>query len=190
MNILHLDSSILGDGSVTRRLGAELVDGFRGPNNTVVYRDLAADPIAHLSGQDLAQRGSSVEDPILAEFLAADVVIIGAPMYNFSIPSQLKAWIDHIAVAGKTFKYTDAGPVGLTGGKQVIIVSSRGGLYGDASGRAALDHQETYLKTIFGFLGVNDLEFITAEGVNLGPEHKTRAVDAALTDISGRKLAA
>jgi len=115
----------------------------------------------------------------LQEFLDANIVVIGAPMYNFGVPSQLKAWIDRIAVKGKTFAYTEYGPKGLAGGKTVIIASARGGFYGAASPAAAWDHQEAYLKTVFGFLGVTDIRFLRAEGLNVSAEQKTKAIREA-----------
>jgi FMN-dependent NADH-azoreductase len=124
----------------------------------------------------------------LADFLAADVIVIGAPMYNFSIPSQLKAWIDRLAVAGKTFRYTEKGPQGLVPDKRVIVASSRGGFYGPETPAAFLDHQESYLRGLFGFLGITDVTFIRAEGVNLGPEQRSAALDGASAAVA--KLAA
>ncbi len=201
MNILHIDSSILGDASVTRTLSAELAARFaRAPGATTIRRDLALNPLRHLSGDLFAARAAAEDqrsddqkadiaesDAAMDEFLAADVVIIGAPMYNFSIPSQLKAWIDRIAVAGKTFRYGPNGPEGLAGGKKVIIVSSRGGIYSEGPA-AAMDFQEQYLKTVLGFLGVTDVEFIRAEGVNFGPEQRAEAVSKAMGAIGAREL--
>jgi FMN-dependent NADH-azoreductase len=122
----------------------------------------------------------------LQEFLDADIVVVGAPMYNFSIPSQLKAWIDRLAVAGKTFRYTEKGPEGLAGGKKVIVASSRGGFYGPDSQAAFLDHQESYLRGVFGFFGITDVTFIRAEGVALGAEQREKALDAAKIEIAQR----
>jgi FMN-dependent NADH-azoreductase len=120
----------------------------------------------------------------LAEFLTADIVVVGAPMYNFGVPSQLKAWIDRLAVAGQTFKYSDKGAVGLAGGKQVIVASSRGGFYGPETPIAFLDHQESYLRGIFGFFGITDVSFIRAEGVALGAEQRAKALQAAQSEIA------
>ncbi|MDJ1158846.1 FMN-dependent NADH-azoreductase [Chelatococcus sp. SYSU_G07232] len=199
MQLLHIDSSILGDGSISRSLSAAVVAEWRrqAPDVAVTYRDLAAEPIAHLSSAHFAARATEAakrsaeqqaeidaSDRALAEFLAADVVVIGAPMYNFSIPSQLKAWIDRLAVAGKTFRYTEKGPEGLAGGKKVIVVSSRGGVYSAGSPLEAIDHQERYLRSIFGFFGISDVEFVRAEGVNLSPEHKEQAISAARRSIA------
>ena len=200
MTLLHVDSSILGPGSVSRVLTAEIVaaEKRRHPGISVIYRDLALDPVDHLSGAHLAafkggdpetaslRRDVASGQAALQEFLAAEIVVIGAPMYNFSIPSQLKAWIDRLAVAGKTFRYTENGPEGLAGGKKVIVASSRGGFYGPDTGAAFLDHQESYLRSVFGFFGITDVTFIRAEGVALGSEQRTKAIDAAKGEIAQR----
>ena len=199
MKLLHIDSGILGNNSVTRQLSKSLVSEWQRsePDLTVTYRDLAANPIGHLSGSHLAaqsvdpsqhskelQKDLAESGKALEEFIAADVVVIGAPMYNFSVPSQLKAWIDRVAVNGKTFRYTEKGPEGLAGGKKLIVVSSRGGIYSKENGLAAIDHQEPYLRAVFGFLGVTDIEFVRAEGVNMGPEKKQQAIASAERAIS------
>jgi len=196
MKLLHIDSSISGDGSATRRISAAVVaalaQGARDPE--IIRRDLDADPIPHLDSRRLASvRPSPDSAPpapadvaanaaVLQEFLDAEIVVIGAPMYNFGIPSQLKAWLDRILVAGKTFSYTPSGPVGLAGGKRVIIASSRGGLYGPGLPNAANDFQETYLKAVFAFIGIDDVEFIRAEGVAYGPEPREIALREALAN--------
>jgi FMN-dependent NADH-azoreductase len=185
MKLLHLDASSLGQHSVSRALTTAVVAQITRdtPNTQVTYRDLIAQPLPHWTPvMDAESEAAKLGEAVMEEFLAADIVVIGAPMYNFSVPSQLKAWIDRIAVAGKTFRYTESGPQGLAGGKRLIVVSSRGGVY--SSGPAAgMDFQETYLRTVFGFLGVTDIEFIRAEGVNLSAEHKTNAVAAAHISI-------
>jgi FMN-dependent NADH-azoreductase len=202
MRLLHVDSSILGAGSASRALSAEIVavQRQRNPDVDVSYRDLAAQPLGHLSGAHLAAaQGASPEaetllsdlaagQAALEEFLAADVVVIGAPMYNFAIPSQLKAWIDRLAVAGKTFRYTINGPEGLAARKTVIIASSRGGFYGPETPIAFLDHHESYLRGLFGFLGITDMRIIRAEGLALGAEQRAKAMAAASGEIA--KLAA
>ncbi|MCF3643100.1 FMN-dependent NADH-azoreductase [Rhizobium sp. TRM95111] len=200
MNVLHIDSGILGEHSVSRRLTAAIAAQIKAdhPDAAIVYRDLVANPVAHLSGSHLmaanakpgeldAVIAADVADgaAILEQFLAADTVVVGAPMYNFSLPSQLKAWIDRIAIAGKTFRYTESGPEGLAKGKKVIIVSTRGGHY-SAGPAAVMDHQESYLSTVLGFLGVTDIEFVRAEGLNLGPESKQTAISEAEKSIAGR----
>ncbi|MBU9610625.1 FMN-dependent NADH-azoreductase [Burkholderia multivorans] len=197
MKLLHVDSSILGQGSVSRDLSAEVVSTLRTryPDLTVTHRDLVATPIGHLTGAHLAAAQGAVVDETLKsdldagqaaleEFLTADIVVIGAPMYNFGVPSQLKAWIDRLAVAGKTFSYGEQGPIGLCGGKKLIIASSRGGVFSEGTPAAFLDHQETYLKALFGFLGITDITFIRAEGVAMGPEARTQAIAAAKKETS------
>lgn len=186
MKLLHLDSSILGTGSVTRELGAAIVARWRQatPGLRVDYRDLAAEPIPHLtgavlSGEDAA--GAAEGEAVLAQFLEADVVVIGTPMYNFGIPSALKAWIDRILVAGRTFRYTEQGPEGLAGGKQVVIASARGGVYGDGN---PADFQEAYLRQVFGFAGITDVSFVRAEGVAYSPGHRADALAAARRQIA------
>jgi FMN-dependent NADH-azoreductase len=181
MNLLHIDSSALGMHSVTRELGAAIVDTWkRAHPGAVVYRDLAANPLPHWTpvadANDPAVHAGSTA---LDEFLATDVLVIGAPMYNFAIPSTLKAWIDRIAVAGKTFRYGANGVEGLAGAKRVIVASSRGGLYAAGTPGAAADFQEPYLRQLFGFIGVDDIEVVRAEGVNIGPEQKAQAIAAA-----------
>lgn len=202
MKLLHIDSSILGANSATRELGAAVVDSWRRrePTLEVSYLDLARDPLPHLTGELLFARSAPSPQPhdaalqadleasqrVMDDFLAADVIVIGAPMYNFSIPSQLKAWIDRVAVAGKTFRYTEKGPEGLVRGKKVIVLSARGGTYGAGSPAAALDFQENYLRGVFGFLGIADVEFIRAEGLNLGADDRAAAMTAAHDRIEQR----
>jgi len=194
MKLLHIDASILGANSASRELSGAVVERLHKatPSLDVAYRDLAAEPLPHLSGDHLAAaQGAVPESPavpkdvatsqaVLDEFLAADIVVIGAPMYNFTIPSQLKAWIDRIVVAGKTFRYGAAGPEGLGGNKRVIIAISRGGLYGPGTPSAAFEHLETYLRVVFGFIGVTNLEIIVAEGLQIGPEQRAKSMQDAL----------
>nr|WKF57857.1 FMN-dependent NADH-azoreductase 1 [Paraburkholderia busanensis] len=199
MNLLHVDSSILGRGSVSRTLSADIVAALRGRYTAldVGYLDLACSPLGHLTSAHLpaARDEGSLDDALAADvaaghatleaFLAADIVVIGAPMYNFGVPSQLKAWIDRITVTGRTFRFGERGPVGLCGGKRVIVASSRGGVFSGDSFSAFLDHQETYLKALFGFLGVTDIAFVRAEGVALGPEARRNAIAAAREAVAG-----
>jgi FMN-dependent NADH-azoreductase len=193
MKLLHIDSSVLGPHSVSRQVSAAIVDQLRleTPNLAITYRDLSSTPLAHLSGSHLAAaQGAPAEaalaqdlaagQAVLEEFLAADIVVLGAPMYNFTIPSQLKAWIDRIVVAGKTFKYGAQGAEGLAGNKRVIIAISRGGFYGAGTPMAVGEHLETYLRWVFGFIGVTNLEFIPADGIQMGPEHREKALAGAL----------
>ncbi len=185
MKLLHIDSSILGAGSASRQLTHAIVNRWRSeyPDLHVSYRDLAADELPHFSSKSLATQPDEErarDAATLADFLAADVIVIGAPMYNFSIPSQLKAWIDRITVAGKTFRYTASGPQGLAGGKKVIVAISRGGVYApNAPGEFA----ESYLKFLFGFLGIDSVTFVRAEGLALSPEHRRTGIDSALAAI-------
>jgi FMN-dependent NADH-azoreductase len=193
MKLLHLDSSILSGNSASRQLTAAIVGGLvkKTPGMDVIYRDLSAQPLSHLSGELFAARQGTVpesaeiqkdiaaSEAVLEEFLAADTVVIGAPMYNFGISTQLKAWIDRIAVAGKTFRYGPSGPEGLAGGKQVIIAISRGGLYGAGTPAAGFEHAESYLRAVFAFLGVTNLEIVLAEGLAL-PDQREKAIQGAL----------
>lgn len=197
MKILHINSGILGEHSVSRRLTSAIVSQLKAdrPDAEITYRDLASERVPHLTGaQIMAPADLEGVDAALAadvrigrqmleEFLAADTVVVGAPMYNFSIPSQLKAWIDRLAVAGKTFRYTEAGPEGLAKGKKLIVASTRGGHYSVAPA-SAMDHQETYLRSVFGFFGITDIEFIRAEGLNLGPDQKQFAIAEAEKTIA------
>ncbi|MFJ3053989.1 FMN-dependent NADH-azoreductase [Pseudomonas nitroreducens] len=202
MKLLHIDSSILGDNSTSRQLSAELVAAWAAaePGVDVTYRDLAADAISHLSAASLVAAGTPAElrdaaqkheaalgEQSIEEFLAADAIVIGAPMYNFSIPSQLKAWIDRIAVAGKTFRYTESGPEGLAGGKKVIIVSTAGGIHaGQPSGVA----HENYLELVLNFLGITDIEVVRAEGLAYGDEPRRNAIAGAQASIANQFAAA
>ncbi|WP_434657438.1 FMN-dependent NADH-azoreductase [Pseudomonas sp. R3-56] len=202
MKLLHIDSSILGDNSASRQLSRELVQAWKTaePAINVTYRDLAADAISHFSAQTLVAAGTSAElrdaaqqheadlsASTLAEFLAADAVVIAAPMYNFSIPTQLKAWIDRIAVAGQTFRYTEAGPEGLCGDKKLVIVSTSGGLH---AGQPSSVGHEQYLRLMFGFLGITDIEFVRAEGLAYGDDMRTKAISEAKLQISQQFAAA
>ena len=203
MKLLHIDASILGANSASRQVSGAVVDKLRTatPGLEVVYRDLAAQPLSHLSGAHLAAgQGATPESPSLRddvaaggaaldEFLAADIVVIGAPMYNFTLPSQLKAWIDRIVVAGKTFRYGAGGAEGLAGSKRVIVAISRGGFYGADTPAAALEHLETYLRAVFAFIGVTDLEIIVAEGLQIGAEQREKAMRGALEAATGLRAA-
>ncbi|POR43505.1 FMN-dependent NADH-azoreductase [Methylobacterium sp. V23] len=198
MKLLHVDGSILGEHSVSRAVSAAIVTHLKAgtPDLDVTYRDLAATPIPHLSGAYLAghqpnatntpdiQNDVELGRTVLAEFLAADIVVIGAPLYNFTISSQLKAWIDRILVAGQTFKYTESGAVGLVPQKRVIVAVARGGLYGAGTPNAAAEHAETYLRVVLGFIGITNPEIIVAEGIALGPDARQKALDAALKAAS------
>lgn len=202
MKLLHIDSSVLGPHSVSRQVSAAVVDRLRQatPSVDLVYRDLTQTPLAHLSGSHLAA-AQGVPAPtelaadlaagaaVLNEFLDADIVVIGAPMYNFTIPSQLKAWIDRILVAGKTFKYDANGPQGLAGDKRVIVAISRGGYYGADTPAALGEHLETYLRWVFGFIGITNPEFIFADGIQVGPDHREKALAGALQAATSLRAA-
>jgi FMN-dependent NADH-azoreductase len=184
MKLLHIDSSALGANSVTRELTAAIVARWQDklPGLEVIYRDLDAEPLPHLTGPVLTKADAAAaeaSEQALQQFLETDVLVIGAPMYNFSIPSTLKAWIDRVAVAGRTFRYTENGPEGLVRGKKLIIASGRGGIHTNAP----TDFQEPYLRQVFGFLGITDVEFVRAEGVGYSPQHRADAIGSALANI-------
>jgi FMN-dependent NADH-azoreductase len=202
MKLLHIDSSVLGPHSVSRQVSAAIVDRLRQatPSLDLVYRDLTQTPLAHLSGSHLAAAQGApapaelapdlaASAAVLNEFLDAEIVVIGAPMYNFTIPSQLKAWIDRVLVAGKTFKYDASGAQGLAGGKRVIVAISRGGYYGAGTPAAVGEHLETYLRWVFGFMGITNPEFIFADGIQVGPEHREKALAGALQAANGLQAA-
>jgi len=186
MKLLHLDSAATGSQSVTRELSASIVARWREavPGLNVTYRDLDAQPLPHLNSAVLAKADPAVaaeSEATLQQFLDSDVIVVGAPMYNFSVPSTLKAWIDRVAVAGRTFRYTEKGPEGLAKGKTLVIASGRGGLYGDNS---PADFQEAYLRQVFGFLGVDDVRLVRAEGVAYSPQHRSDALAQAHAAIA------
>jgi FMN-dependent NADH-azoreductase len=175
VTILHIDSSINGENSASRAISRSIVEQLRGANwgEQLVYRDLAATPLPHLTLDQFA------DSTVLDEFHAADAIVIGAPMYNFTLPTQLKAWIDRIVIAGKTFQYGPNGAEGLAKGKRVIVALARGGFYNEGSPAAALEHLETYLRGVFNFIGIEP-EFVVAEGLNMSPEQRETAISGAL----------
>jgi FMN-dependent NADH-azoreductase len=200
MKLLHIDSSILGNDSVSRMLSAEIVarQVELHPSTEVVHRDLASDIASHLSiGHVAARHGAPVEAPsllgdiqkgedYLEELQGADIVVIGAPMYNFSVPSQLKVWIDRVVVSGRTFRYSETGEIQslLSPSKKIFIASTRGGAYSPGTPHAALEHHESYLKGVFAFLGLHDVTIIRAEGLAFGPEAKNTAISNARGEIA------
>lgn len=199
MKLLHIDSSVLNDHSASRKLTAEIVEQIRNTHAqvTVSYRDLAVTAPAHLSAEILGARFApqeqwtevqkqehAITESLLSELFEADTIIIGAPMYNFGIPTQLKAWIDRIAQAGRTFRYSANGPEGLVTGKKVIIASSRGGVFSTSEQMRAMDFQEDYLKAVLGFLGMHDVTIIRAEGLSMGDANRNAAFDTARAAIN------
>ncbi|WP_376743696.1 FMN-dependent NADH-azoreductase [Ensifer canadensis] len=203
--ILHLDSSILGGNSVSRALSAAVVARLKNldPAVDVVYRDLAAQPIPHLTGGYVAVVRGGLEAPhdpalradlavgkaVLEEFLRADTVVLGVAQYNFSVPSQLKAWIDRIAVPGKTFRYTEGGPEGLVVNKRVIIALARGGFYGPGSPAENFEHTLSYLKSVLAFIGIAHPEVIAADGVNVSSEQRKSSLKEAEAKVAELEMA-
>jgi FMN-dependent NADH-azoreductase len=195
--ILHIDSSVRSQGSLTRQLGAEVIAKLQAadPGAKVVTRDVVSNPLPHLTEQHIgafftpaeqrnAEQAHAIKtsDALVDELFAADTIVIGAPMYNFSITSGLKAWIDHIARVGRTFQYGANGPQGLVTGKKVIVVVASGGVYSEGPA-AAYDHVTTYLRAALGFLGMTDVSFVIAEGVSMGEEAVAKAQTKARTQI-------
>lgn len=197
--VLVLNSSVLGNASVSRELVAEAVARLRqrDPSLTVVSRDLGASPVPHLTADSVgairggqtgnaAQRAAlALSDELVAEIKAADTIVIGAPMYNFGIPTPLKAWFDHVLRAGVTFRYTEAGPEGLVGTKQAIVIETRGGLYSEGPA-AVMDSQEPHLRTLLGFMGITDVTFVRAEKLAFGPDAKAEALAGAKAQLADR----
>lgn len=198
MNILHVTSSPRGSASYSNRVAARVLDELRqrNPGASVITRDLARDPLPHI-GEDFvaatrspagpatdAQRDLlALSDTLVDELLAADIVVIAAPMINFTIPSNLKTWVDYVARAGRTFSYSEAGPKGLVTGKHAIVVAARGGVY---AANRALDFQVPYLKGVLAFLGMTDVEVLEVEGTAFGPEIAEKAVEAASVKLQAR----
>ncbi|MNY84761.1 FMN-dependent NADH-azoreductase 1 [compost metagenome] len=198
MKLLHVDSSITGENSASRKLTQQIVTAWsaKHPDTEVQYLDLVAQAPNHFTMAAMAPRTgqteglsaeqtaeNAVSEQLVSQFLAADVIVIGAPFYNFSIPSQLKAWIDRLAQPGRTFRYTASGPEGLAKGKTVIVASSRGGVYSTTEAMQALEHQESYLKVVLGFFGITDVRFVRAEGLGMGPEAVASAFASAANDV-------
>jgi len=189
--LLHINSSVRDTGSISRQLTAEFLSKWKTERSAdlVVERDLAVNPVPHLSEQTMgafftpAEKRSpeqvqtvQLSDALVAELFDAQVIVLGAPMYNFSISSALKAWIDHVTRAGLTFNYSEAGPVGMVTGKKVYVITARGGVYTQGPAQS-MDFQEPYLRAVLGFIGLTDVTFIHAEGLAMGDS----AIDAALS---------
>ncbi|MFZ2005404.1 MAG: NAD(P)H-dependent oxidoreductase [Stellaceae bacterium] len=191
MKLLHIDSSVTGEASASRQLSGAIVGEFTRaePALKIIRRDLGNEPILHLDSTSLGQvrpvgaTANGNSDGALDEFLTADIVVIGAPMYNFTVPSQLKAWVDRILVAGRTFRYTEIGAKGLVSGKSIIIASTRGGLYSPGTANEANDFQERYLRAVFRFIGLDSIEVVRAEGLALGPGPRDMAMGAAFASV-------
>ena len=202
-HILAINSSVAGEGSASRLLVEETVDRLRAatPAAAVTWRDVGVIPVPHLTPATLAGvRGEpatvaelatrALSDALIAELRAADTIVMGVPMYNFSVPTGLRAWFDHVLRAGETFRYSSAGPEGLLGGKRVIVIEARGGYYSEGPAQA-FDFQEPYLRHLFAFVGITDVEFVRVEKMGFGPEAQTAAIADARTrleDIVGSGL--
>ncbi len=195
MKILQINASARREGANSTKLANTVVERLQAahPGAALTLRDLAASPVSILdeaalgalftpAGQRSAAQAALVAeyDALIAEVMAHDVLVLGVPMYNFGVPVQLKAWVDAIARAGVTFRYTESGPEGLIQGKTVYIALARGGLYRDQPH----DSQVPYLKTVLGFLGLTDLRFIYAEGLNMGPEAAAKGFAQAEADLA------
>lgn len=196
-NVLIIDSAATGEASVSRRLTGELEAILRGRGPVrIVRRDVGTDPVPHLTAEttpairgaeaetDTARDAVALSDELIAELKAADLVVIGAPMYNFGMASTLKAWFDHVLRAGITFRYSEAGPEGLVKGKKAIVVESRAGLY--SSGPSApMDSQEPHLRTLLGFMGMDDVTFVRVEKLAFGPEAAAASIAEAIDQLRG-----
>lgn len=197
-NILHINSSVRNADSISRKVTREFLNKWQAnePNAVIVERDLAAQALPHLTEETLGAFFTPVEqrtaaqaqiaalsESLVGELFAADVIVIGAPMYNFSITSGLKAWIDHVARAGVTFKYGEQGPVGLLTGKKVYIFTSAGGVY-SAGPAQGMDFLATYLRTVLGFIGLTDITFIATEGLAMGEGGVTKALEQTSKTIN------
>jgi len=188
MKLLHLDSSIQGDGSASQALSAAIVARLQAldPSLQVTRRDLASEPLPHITFSGFS---TPLAEAVLEEFLAADIVVLGAPMYNFGIPTQLKAWFDHIVVAGQTFSYGPDGVVGLAAGKRVFVAQSRGGIYAPDTPAAPNEHAESHLRSLLAFIGITDVQFIVAEGLALGADHRDASLARARQRVDDLELA-
>lgn len=197
--LLFVTSSLFGAGSKSRLIASEFVDAWRQthPNTVVVERDLSPAAIPHFSQDALVGAGTPTEqrtpeqrdavafaDTLIRELESADAVVLAVPMYNFSIPSTLKAWIDHVTRAGRTFRYTEKGPEGLLKGKQVFVITGRGGVYSADGASKAIDFQEPYLRWMLSFVGLTDVTFIHIEGLQMGPEAAASGLDRARKSIT------
>ncbi|AXS39728.1 NAD(P)H-dependent oxidoreductase [Breoghania sp. L-A4] len=193
-NVLVLNSSVSGDTSVSRELVNDAITRLSGASADVTLRDLGAEPVPHLSQDAVAAiRGGvtanaaqedalALSDALVAELLAADTLVIGAPMYNFGIPSQLKAWFDYVLRPGIAFQYSEAGPKGLLTGKRAVVIETRGGLYSEGPAMA-MDSQEPHLRNMLGFMGISDVTFVRAEKLAFGDDAKAAALASARAQL-------
>jgi len=191
--VLQINTSLFGEHGQSSRLAASLVEQLLGPNDRLIQRDLAVDPVPHLTAQRFSafttaeaertaeqREVAAYSDRLIDELRAADVVVLGLPMYNFGVPSSLKAYFDHVARAGVTFRYTAQGPQGLLTGKKGYVLATRGGFYRGTS----RDSQSSYVRDFFAFLGIDDVEFIYAEGLAVSPDKRDTALDAANSSVA------
>ena len=197
MNILVISSSANGDASVSSQLAGRFVDSVRehNPDATIVTRDVGANPLPHLTRHTVAAikgepstpaelEARALSDELVAELQDADVILIASPMYNFGISSTLKSWFDHVARAGVTFRYTEAGPEGLLKGKKAVVIESRAGFYSEGPA-AVMDGQEPHLRNLLGFIGLDDVTWIRAEKLAFGPEAAGQAIEEAAAALHG-----
>jgi FMN-dependent NADH-azoreductase len=193
-NVLLIHSSVFADKSQSLALARDFLKRY--PHRSVVERALSPQTMPHLDGETFLAMGTpaaeqdgrqaaaaALSDALIAEVEAADTIVLAAPMYNFSIPSTLKAWIDHVARRGRTFRYTEKGPEGLLKGKKVYVLTARGGVYSNGAPAAAFDFQEPYLRAVLGFLGLTDVTFVHFEGLAMGPEAANTNREKALAAI-------
>ncbi|VUD69080.1 FMN-dependent NADH-azoreductase [Thalassocella blandensis] len=184
INVLNITSSIFGESGVSSQLNDYTIEQIKTqfPDANIVNRDLAKDELPHFNAQTVAavsNNEADLADTLIDELKAADLVLLGVPMYNFGVPSQLKTWFDHVARAGTTFKYTENGPIGLLQNRKVIINASRGGIYKDSGA----DTQTPYLQNFLGFIGLKDVDFIYAEGLNLGEDSREQSLSQAKSEV-------
>lgn len=193
-NVLLIHSSVFGENSQSLGLARDFLKRY--PHRSVVERALTPETMPHLDGATFAAMGTpadqhtssqraatALSDELIAELEAADTIVLAVPMYNFSIPSTLKAWIDHVARRGRTFRYSENGPEGLLKGKKVFVVAARGGVYSKGAPAAAFDFQEPYLRAVLGFIGLSDVTFVHLEGLAMGPEAANTNLGKALAEI-------
>ena len=195
--VLIIDSAATGEASVSRKLTGEVAERLsrRGPSAQIVRRDVGASTIPHLTAETVgAIRGVArteaerealaLSDALIAEVKEADLIVIGAPMYNFGMASTLKTWFDHVLRAGVTFRYTEAGPEGLVTGKKAVVIETRAGLYSEGPA-SVMDNQEPHIRTLLGFMGIADVTFVRAEKLAFGPDAAAAAIAEAVEQLAG-----